>query len=111
MNQKILYLTDLSYRTKGRVYSEEDIYITNRLKEHFDVVLCHPQCAESFEDAADVIVFRNTGSVIGYRELYSNFVRRVKQKQLKTFNTFTGKADMCSKEINSITLYLFTRTV
>jgi hypothetical protein len=30
--KKILYLTDLSYKAKGRNYSEEDIYITDKLK-------------------------------------------------------------------------------
>ena len=96
--KKILYLTDLSYRAKGRVYCEEDIYIANILKEHFDVALCHPKCAGSFEDGADLIVFRNTGSVTKYKDIYNSFVNRVKQKGLKTFNTFTGKADMRGKQ-------------
>ena len=96
--KRILYLTDLSYQAKGRVYSEEDIYITDRLKKNFDVVLCHPVCAEAFEGMADLIVFRNTGSVIGYKDTYNSFVKRVKEKGLKTFNTFTGKADMQGKQ-------------
>ena len=96
--KRILYLTDLSYQAKGRVYSEEDIFITDRLKENFDVVLCHPVCAEAFEGMADLIVFRNTGSVIGYKDTYNSFVKRVKEKGLKTFNTFTGKADMQGKQ-------------
>ena len=41
--KKILYLTDLYYEAKGRKYYEEDIYITGRLKDHFDVVLCNPK--------------------------------------------------------------------
>ena len=48
--KKILYLTDLSYKAKGRNYSEEDIYITDKLKNKYDVVLCHPKCAVSYED-------------------------------------------------------------
>lgn len=36
--KRILYLTDLNYQAKGRIYSKEDIYISNRLKEHFDTV-------------------------------------------------------------------------
>ena len=39
--KKILYLTDLSYKAKGRNYSEEDIYITDKLKNKYDVVLSH----------------------------------------------------------------------
>lgn len=96
--KSILYLTDLSYPAKGRIYSEEDIYITNLLKDCFDVVLCHPKCAERFEDSVDLIVFRNTGSIIGYKEIYLAFADRVRQKGLKTFNTFTGKADMLGKQ-------------
>ena len=96
-SKRILYLTDLCYKAKGRNYSEEDIYITDKLKESFDVVLCHPKCAESFEDMVDLIVFRNTGSVIGYKDIYQAFVDRVLQKRLKTYNTFTGKADMRGK--------------
>ena len=96
-NTRILYLTDLCYPAKGRNYCEEDIYITDKLKDSFDVVLCHPECAESFEDTTDLIVFRNTGSVIGYKDIYQAFVDRVSKKGLKTYNTFTGKADMRGK--------------
>lgn len=64
--KKLLYLTDLAYKAKGRNCCDEDIYITDRLKERLDIVLCRPKCAESFEDAADLIVFRNTGSAAGF---------------------------------------------
>ena len=40
--RKILYLTDLYYEAKGRQYHKEDLYITSKLKEHFDLVLCNP---------------------------------------------------------------------
>ncbi len=95
---KILYLTDLNYPAKGRNYGEEDVFVTGALRERFDVALCHPACAESFEDSADLIVFRNTGSVLGYRDVYRAFVDRVARKGLNTFNTFTGKADMRGKQ-------------
>lgn len=98
MMKKILYLTDLAYPAKGRDYGAEDVYITNRLKDCFDVALCLPKCAEGFEDNADLIVFRNTGSVLGFESVYRAFVRRVRQKHLRTFNTFDGKADMCAKQ-------------
>ncbi len=96
--KKLLYLTDLSYQAKGRNYCEEDIYITSRLKEDFDVALCHPQCAESFEKDTDLVVFRNTGGVSGFTTLYNAFVKRVKSNGISTLNTFTGKADMQGKQ-------------
>lgn len=96
--KKLLYLTDLAYQAKGRNYCEEDIFITGQLRAQFDIALCHPQCAEAYEDAADLVVFRNTGGVSGFQEVYDAFVRRVKAKGIRTFNTFTGKADMCGKQ-------------
>ena len=96
--KKILYLTDLYYKAKGRNYYEEDIYITGKLKDHFDVVLCNPKNSESYEKDVDLIVFRNTGGVSGFKHIYNSFVERVKTNELKTFNEFTGKADMCGKQ-------------
>ncbi len=96
--KKILYLTDLYYVAKGRNYYEEDLYITNRLKDNFDVVLCNPKNSESFENDVDLIVFRNTGGVNSFKDIYNSFVDRVKSNNLKIFNEFSGKADMCGKE-------------
>lgn len=96
--KKILYLTDLYYKAKGRNYYEEDIYITGKLKDCFDVVLCNPKNSESFEKDVDLIVFRNTGGVSGFKDIYNSFVNRVKTNKLKTFNEFMGKADMCGKQ-------------
>lgn len=95
---KILYLTDLYYNAKGRDYYEEDLYITGKLKEEFDIALCHPLNSKSFEKEADLIVFRNTGPVSGFRKTFDEFVERVKTDNLKTFNEFTGKADMQGKQ-------------
>ena len=96
--KKILYLTDLYYEAKGRRYYEEDLYITGRLKEHFDIAICHPKNSEAFEEAVDLVVFRNTGAVSGFKDIYASFVQRVQKNNLKTFNDFTGKADMRGKQ-------------
>ena len=96
--KKILYLTDLYYKAKGRNYYEEDIYIAGKLKDYFDVVLCNPKNSESFEKDVDLIVFRNTGAVSGFKDIYNSFVERVRTNNLKTFNEFVGKADMCGKQ-------------
>lgn len=96
--KKILYLTDLNYKAKGRNYCEEDIYITGRLKKHFDVALCDPRNSESFEKDAELIVFRNTGGVSGFKDIYRSFVERVTTNDLKMFNDFSGMADMRGKQ-------------
>ncbi|MBR0473106.1 MAG: hypothetical protein IJI98_10475 [Methanosphaera sp.] len=95
---KILYLTDLYYEAKGRKYYEEDLYITSILKNKFNLVLCHPLNSKSFEEDVDLIIFRNTGSVIGYKEEYKKFINRIKTKNIQTFNEFNGKADMQGKQ-------------
>ncbi len=94
----LLYLTDLYYPAKGRNYYEEDLYITSKLKEHFNILIGNPQQALAFLDKADFIVFRNTGPVAFYQAYFNEFVEMVKQKEIPTFNSFDGKADMKGKQ-------------
>ncbi len=96
--KRILYLTDLNYAAKGRDYCKEDIFLTDRLRRHFDVALCHPENSEAFEAGADLVMFRNTGGVSGFKRAYDDFRRRVKANALRTFNEMTGKADMQGKQ-------------
>ena len=63
----ILYLTDLYYKAAGRNYFEEDLYITSRLKPHFNLLIGHPHQALAYLNVADLIVFRNTGPVMAYK--------------------------------------------
>lgn len=96
--KKILYLTDLYYDAKGRDYFKEDLFITDKLKNHFDLVLCNPKNSKSFEEDVDLVIFRNTGPVSEFRQDYNSFIDRVKSNRIKTFNEFNGKADMCGKQ-------------
>ncbi len=96
--KKILYLSDLAYKAKGRNYCDEDIFITSFLKDYFDVVIAHPKCSECFENFVDLVVFRNTGSIIGFKDIYTKFVNRVTANNIPTFNSFSGKADMRGKQ-------------
>lgn len=96
--KSILYLTDFAYQAKGRRYCDEDIHTVSYLQERFNVATCHPACCEPFEDAADLIVFRNAGAVADFQGAYDDFRARVAQKGLRTFNEFTGKADMAGKQ-------------
>lgn len=98
MAKKIVYLTDLYYRTYSRNYPNEDLLITEQLKDSFDLVLCNPHNIEAFEDDADLIVLRNTGCVILYKEEFDKFKESVKEKHLPIFNEFTGKGDMQGKQ-------------
>jgi hypothetical protein len=94
----ILYLTDLYYVAQGRNYYEEDLLITSKLKEHFNILIGHPQQALAYLDVADLVVFRNTGSILNYQQYFNEFLSAVKNKNLLTFNSFDGKADIQGKQ-------------
>lgn len=94
----LLYLTDFYYKANGRNYYEEDFYITSKLKDQFDLVIGHPQQVLNFLHCADVIVFRNTGPVMWYKDYFNRFVEEVNRKGITTFNSFDGKADMKGKD-------------
>ncbi|MCM3669013.1 hypothetical protein M3181_08360 [Mesobacillus maritimus] len=94
----LLFVTDLYYEAKGRNYYEEDLFLTSKLREDFQLVICHPEDTETFEKDFDLIVFRNAGPVANFKEKYQAFRNRVVSGHLKTYNSFDGKADMNGKE-------------
>ncbi|MEK4535996.1 hypothetical protein NST21_11775 [Peribacillus sp. FSL K6-1552] len=94
----LLFVTDLYYEAKGRNYYEEDLFLTSKLREDFQVVICHPEDTETFEKDFDLIVFRNAGPVANFKDKYQEFRNRVVSGYLKTYNSFNGKADMNGKE-------------
>lgn len=96
--KSILYLTDFYYQAKGRAYYKEDLYITSKLKDHFNILIGHPHQANSYLEYADIIIFRNTGSVMNYEPYFKEFVNNVKKKNLLTFNSFDGKGDQKGKD-------------
>ncbi|RZM15863.1 MAG: hypothetical protein EOO88_43240 [Pedobacter sp.] len=103
-NRTLLYITDLYYKANNREYYKEDLYITSQLKDAFDIILCHPLHSTQFEELVDLIVVRNSGPTIYYKEYYNSFLERVENKGLPIFNSLDGKADMLGKE------YLLTLT-
>ena len=94
----ILYLTDLYFKANGRNYYEEDLFITSRLREYFNILIANPQQAIALLDKADLVVFRNTGAVIGYQDYFDRFVDTVKKENTNIFNSFDGKADIKGKQ-------------
>ncbi len=94
----ILYLTDLYYAAQGRTYYEEDLYLTARLQDHFEILIGHPQQALAFLDKADVLVFRNTGPVLAYQAYFERFLEAIRSQKITTFNSFDGQADIRGKQ-------------
>ncbi|SMO72568.1 hypothetical protein SAMN06265171_105246 [Chryseobacterium rhizoplanae] len=94
----ILYLTDFYYEAKGRAYYKEDLYITSKLKNNFNILIGHPHQVNSYLEYGDIIIFRNTGSVMNYEPYFKEFIDNVKKRNLLTFNSFDGKGDQKGKD-------------
>jgi hypothetical protein len=95
---RLLYVTDLAYPARGRRYGDEDVFLTSRLRAHFDLALCHPLDAAALMDGFDAVVVRNSGPVLGYQEDYDAFRARALSTGTLVYNPLTGKADMAGKQ-------------
>jgi hypothetical protein len=94
----LLYVTDLAYQARGRRYCDEDILLTSRLREDFDLALCHPRDAAALADGFDAVVVRNSGPVLAYQDAYDAFRERALRNGTRVYNPLSGKADMAGKQ-------------
>jgi hypothetical protein len=95
---RVLYVTDLTYQARGRRYCDEDIELSDELRQHFDVALCHPLDVVALMDEFQVVVVRNTGPVIHYQRSYDAFRERARDADAKVFTDLSGKADQLGKQ-------------
>ncbi|MET9657308.1 hypothetical protein [Streptomyces sp. NPDC006510] len=94
----VLFVTDLAYEARGRRYCDEDIHLTSRLREEFDVALCHPRDAAALLDGFDTVVIRNSGPVLHYQEAYDAFRARARELGTRVYNPLHGRGDMAGKQ-------------
>ncbi|MER7722908.1 hypothetical protein [Streptomyces sp. NPDC096323] len=94
----VLFVTDLAYEARGRRYCDEDIHLTSRLREDFDIALCHPRDAAALLDGFDAVVVRNSGPVLHYQEEYDAFRARAREVGARVYNPLTGRGDMAGKQ-------------
>lgn len=94
----VLFVTDLAYEAQGRRYCDEDIFLTSRLRETFDVALCHPRDAAALLDRFDAVVVRNSGPVLHYQEAYDAFRTRARESGARVHNSLDGRGDMAGKQ-------------
>ncbi|MCX4526936.1 MULTISPECIES: hypothetical protein [unclassified Streptomyces] len=95
----LLYVTDLAYPARGRRYCDEDIFLTSRLREHFDLALCHPKDARAMLALGfDAVVVRNSGPVLHYQQAYDAFRAAALAAGTRVYNPLTGRADMAGKQ-------------
>ncbi|WP_031078846.1 hypothetical protein [Streptomyces sp. NRRL S-118] len=95
---RLLYVTDLAYQARGRRYCDEDIFLTSRLRDTFDLALCHPADAAALMASFDAVVVRNSGPVLHYRAAYDDFRARALAAGVPVYNQLTGKGDMAGKQ-------------
>ncbi|UQI48508.1 hypothetical protein M1P56_31405 [Streptomyces sp. HU2014] len=95
---RVLFVTDLAYQAKGRRYCDEDIFLTSRLRQEFDVALCHPLDATALMDDFDAVVIRNSGPVLHYQAEYDRFREEAEKRGTLVYNELRGKADMIGKQ-------------
>lgn len=60
-NYTLALVTDLYYVANGRNYFEEDLFLSNYLRQYFKVVLVHPNDFDTVLTYVDVMLLRNTG--------------------------------------------------
>jgi hypothetical protein len=94
----VLFVTDLAYEARGRRYCDEDIFLTSRLREEFDVAHCHPGDAAALLDGFDAVVVRNSGPVLHYQEAYDAFRARARELGARVYNPLDGRGDMAGKQ-------------
>ncbi|MER5403189.1 hypothetical protein [Streptomyces sp. NPDC002769] len=95
---RVLYVSDLAYPAKGRRYGDEDVFLTSRLREDFDVAVCHPLDAAALMTGFDAVVIRNSGPVLRYRAEYDAFRQRALVDGVRVYNQLSGKGDMAGKQ-------------
>jgi hypothetical protein len=95
---RLLLVTDLGYAAAGRVYRDEDIDLAGRLRDDFDVALCHPVDAAPLMSGFDLVLVRNSGPVLHYADEYEEFQRQAGAAGTRVFTQLTGKADMAGKQ-------------
>lgn len=94
---RVLYVSDLAYPAKGRRYCDEDIALTARLREDFDLAVCHPLDAAALMGGFDAVVVRNSGPVLHHQAAYDAFRERALAEGVRVYNELSGKGDMAGK--------------
>lgn len=93
----LLLVTDLRYPAQGRRYGDEDVWLSGELREHLDVAMCSPLDAAALMDGFDLVLVRNSGPVIHYREADDAFRAEVARRGTRVVNPLTGRGDMQGK--------------
>ncbi|MFB7442187.1 hypothetical protein ACFC01_28350 [Streptomyces mirabilis] len=94
---RVLYVSDLAYPAKGRRYCDEDIFLISRLREEFDLAVCHPLDAAALMTGFDAVVVRNSGPVLHYQAQYDAFRKQAVTEGVRVYNQLSGKGDMAGK--------------
>jgi hypothetical protein len=95
---RILFITDLYYVARGRTYYSEDLYLTEQLRRHFALSLCHPLDVLRFEESADILLIRNAGPLKNFADRFNVLRQQAADGKIKMYNPHTAKGDMNGKD-------------
>lgn len=95
---RLLLVSDLLYPAAGRRYGDEDTWLAGRLRREFDVAICSPLDATALMPSFDVVLVRNSGPVIHYREAYDRFRAAAVAGSAVLVNPPTGRGDQRGKD-------------
>jgi hypothetical protein len=93
----LLLVTDLAYPARGRRYGDEDVWLSGRLREAFDLALCSPLDAAALMDGFDLVLVRNSGPVIHYQDAYDALRVAVAARGTRLVNPLSARGDMQGK--------------
>lgn len=93
MKKKLLFLTN---RDNGAF--EEDAYLSDRLKDFYEVTLVHPLQAEQYLSKIDGVLIRNVWPTHEYSDKWKKIKHQLKESGVAIYNPLTGKGDNRGKE-------------
>lgn len=93
MKKRILFLTNLKNGDP-----EEDLFLSDYLKDYFDVTICHPLQSKEHLKKADLILSRNIWPVEDYLEDFNKTKILWDKSKIKVSPSLNGKGDQKGKE-------------
>ena len=94
----LLLVSDLLYPAQGRRYGDEDTWLAGRLRQDFDLAITSPLDAAALMSSFDLVLVRNSGPVIHYREAYAAFRQAAVDNGVRLVNPPTGRGDQRGKD-------------
>jgi hypothetical protein len=91
--KKLLFLTN-----PNNGAFEEDAYLSEKLKEYYDVIISHPFKTSEHLSKVDGVLIRNVWPTHEYLDEWKKIKQYLKESGVPTYNPLTGKGDNRGKK-------------